>query len=470
MLGAVKDVVLRHGPVRFFVIMAAIFGIAFVIITPPFQGADEIVHFYRVYQISEGNFVVDSIKGGAGGNLPTSLGQIVSATDAANLEFYPQHKYHTAETRHAASVRLNASHKKSYDFSATAQYSPLAYLPSATAVAAGRVFQARPIALFYMARLADLVFLITAIAFGIRFLPRKKWALVAIGLLPMMLFQGATINADAVTIGSLVLFLTFILKLREKTAKITWLEVAILLLMGILMAMSKQIMFVFLPLVLLLGNDRLPISKRLGVWLKLGLMAIPFACFLAWFWFVHSIDVSAAYFNHQNPTAQAHFIIRSPESFVNVLWNTYFYNWGDTITRSFIGDFGWLDTPLAENIVVVGYVGLALLMFASVEGQKLTKAWLSAKERLLVWGMVLFYLLAISASLYLYFTPVGFKIIVGLQGRYYLPIVLLLVPLLYGNSIRVSQRLYRNVAIGLPVFLLVCSVITIYVRYFIHNV
>jgi uncharacterized membrane protein len=96
---------------------------------------------------------------------------------------------------------------------------------------------------------------------------------------------------------------------------------------------------------------------------------------------------------------------------------------------------------------------------------------LAAKARkLLIIAMLFVYWLAVSASMYVYYSPVGFKIIVGLQGRYFLPAASLLIPLFYGGALRIKDSVYHKLAIGLPLFLLAASTITIYVRYYISNV
>jgi hypothetical protein len=40
-------------PTRIFVLFALIFGILFIVVTPPFQVPDEGAHFSRAYQISQ---------------------------------------------------------------------------------------------------------------------------------------------------------------------------------------------------------------------------------------------------------------------------------------------------------------------------------------------------------------------------------------------------------------------------------
>jgi len=83
--------------------------------------------------------------------------------------------------------------------------------------------------------------------------------------------------------------------------------------------------------------------------------------------------------------------------------------------------------------------------------------------------MVLYWL-AVNTAVYVTYTPLRFKIVYGLQGRYFLPLVFLAVPLLKSQHLKLDAHVYKRLAVGLPVFLLLCSTLTIYIRYFIHNV
>jgi len=52
---------------------------------------------------------------------------------------------------------------------------------------------------------------------------------------------------------------------------------------------------------------------------------------------IHGVSATALIANSQNPVGQVKYIIHYPFGYVNVLWNTYFYTWGDNVTRSVIG-------------------------------------------------------------------------------------------------------------------------------------
>jgi uncharacterized membrane protein len=468
MLSKIKVMIANLGPTKFFLIAGAVSGLSFLIITPPFQGADETVHFMRAYQISEGNLVIDQVGNKVGGYLPSSIGETYTVTNSPPIAFYPQLKYHEIETRRAFHIKLKSSQKTLYDFGSTTEYSPVAYLPSSIGILFGRLAHAPPILSFYLGRLGNLAAWLGLAGLAIMYMPRKKWALAAVSLLPMVIFQAATINGDVVTIGTMFLFFALILNLREKKSNVSHKELIYLLITGLAMALTKEIMFIFLPAILLIGKNKFETSRQ--AWLtKIILMGIPFLALLGWYWTIHGINLGAsAYGNGAVPAHQLKYIIRSPLRYINVLWNTYFYTWGNNVTDSFIGNFGWDSAPLSDGLIVIGFITLAFLLGTSTRKEK--PKWLNRNEKWIIAAIGILYWLAVSTSLYIDYSPVTFRIIVGLQGRYFFPLALLFIPLLYNKAIITSEKLYKQVAIFLPSLMLVASVFTVYIRFFIHNV
>jgi len=407
-------------------------------------------------------------------SLPIGLSETIDGINSPSGSFtFPANvKYKEEKTFNALSINTG-SKVQPYAYTPlaatsirlTASYSPFSYIPSSLLIFIARMFHPAPIVMLYAGRLGNLLAWIILIALSIRLMPRKKWAVVAIGLLPMGLFQAATLNADVMATGMAVIFTALILYLREQNTRLGYKQLSILLAAGAIMTLSKQAMFVFLPLVLLLRKRNFK-DKRQNYLIKLCLIAIPVILLGLWMFMNRGSNLIS---NQHDTAGQLHFIIRSPESYINVLWNTYFYAWGDQVTRSFIGVFGWSDVPLSELIVTFGYIGLAAILIIEPGSQR-AKDWFTNKEKLLIGLIAAAYMLAVSTALYLTYTPLGFKIVYGLQGRYFIPLLALAIPLLYGTWLRCSEAAYKRIAVITPIVLLSASTITIYVRFFVHNV
>ena len=148
---------------------------------------------------------------------------------------------------------------------------------------------------------------------------------------------------------------------------------------------------------------------------------------------------------------QAHFLIHHLDSLLPLMFNTFKVD-GGFYTRSGIGILGWLDTPLPTW----SYYGAAILLIGSVVGLIIT-----SRPQILpliaVGVAIVATTLLTFLTLYADWTPVGAKIVLGIQGRYLLP----LFPILFaciGLSPRISRGLRTPGLIGVLVMGMGCEI------------
>lgn len=453
----------RLSPVRFFTITALIFGSLFLLLTPPFQTPDEPVHFYRSYQVSEGIFSVQQHGDKAGGELPSSLLQTVNLAYTPDIRTRPDLKYPIDRTKQALHIKENPNARIVYDISATAYTPAISYAPQAIGITIARIFNSPPIVMMYIARFMVMCTWIVLMAFAISLMPKKKWALAALALLPMLIFQAASLSVDAVAYGVLAILFALILKYTTEQTHIDYKRAGLLAALFTVVVLSKQVMFVFLLLSLILpGKSFNSVGDRV---VKIALMTIvPLLIFAAWMVIARSVDITSSAVLHPIPGDQISNILHDPLSYLYVLFRTYFLSYGDGITRSFIGSFGWLDTPMAEFFTGVGYITLAFLYICNYES---AKTWLNSKAKLLIALAGVAYFIGVTTAIYVFYDPVKYKSVIGLQGRYFVPVAMMLIPLLYGTWLKSKQTDYIKVAIVAPAFLLFMGVLTLVFRYYV---
>src|SRR4051794_11363934 len=141
-----------HYDRRVFLCVYVLLGLPYLVLTGPFRAPDERNHFFRSYEISELRFNPYRVSEGVvGDNLPASLSRLSEA-----LGKHSEHRIEPSQISAARNLQLQPEHREFVEFS-TAIYSPLAYVPSAISIAAGRLFGAGPLALLYFARFANLL-------------------------------------------------------------------------------------------------------------------------------------------------------------------------------------------------------------------------------------------------------------------------------------------------------------------------
>ena len=468
---AIKNIFAK--PHLFFLVTSVFFGLTFLFLTPPLQGPDEQAHFLQAYKLSEGNFINDATD-----SYPTSLRhtyKTIMYND--DIRFNYKNKYEFWRTKDALKIPLNQQIREVGDgYMSGTSYSPVVYIGQSFMIFVGRLFNLAPVVLIYMARLGNLAVWIGLVYFAIKKSPIGKWSFAVLGILPMALFQGAVITADAFLMGTLILYVAYILRLFVQKSPVTKKQYVVAAIIATCMALSKIIMLIFVPLVLLLvlkkhseGTKEPRLYKK-----YLGIVFVLFvATSIALVWSVLSKNLSAGSNlpDGANPPLQIHYLIRQPGEFLFALWNTNFYEWSDGITRSTIGTFGWSDTPMALSFMVLGYLSLFVVMVAN-RGKEFTSAGaLTSKySRMFIVTLGVIYFLAVSFALYAYYSPVNYNIIVGLQGRYFLPIFVLPVVLFLNKDQAVfKDKLYNLMTRTTPIMLLAISMVYIIMRYYFHS-
>ena len=204
--------------------VALIFGIAFIIITPPFQAPDEVAHFYRIYQMSEGRLKPENFLLGIGGDLPTTVRK-VSREMFDNVRFHPENKIDISLFMKTLNTKINPEDRAVTFFANTAHYPPLVYLPQTLGVVLARLFSLNMFAIFYAGRLLNLLVYIYLMRAAINLTPSGKEVFGLIGLMPMAIFQAASLSSDMMTNAVGVLFVGYILNGYDKsdTYSLKWL-------------------------------------------------------------------------------------------------------------------------------------------------------------------------------------------------------------------------------------------------------
>ncbi|TAF54479.1 MAG: DUF2142 domain-containing protein [Oscillatoriales cyanobacterium] len=475
---------------RWFVVIAAISCLAVALITPPFQAADEYLHFYRAYQVSTGQLIPDRKTGPCsgystdfaqdlclGGALPRSLLTTVRQASAEDLRFDATQKQDFASWRRLWSLPLNPDDRHFLKFNTTGLHAPIGYVPQAFGIAIGRSLDhlpgfptLPPIALMYCGRLANGIAWLGLINLAIQLAPEFTLAWFAIGLLPMAIFQASSLSADVLTNGLACVIVALVMRYRSKS----WESSLMPWLLSILTALFAISKLAYAPMALLLSlipaRSFFPLCTRPHCpscrWLWLGVTGfLSVASVFAWSQIVDQIYVSL----HPglDPAAQIAGMLSDPLGFLLLTIVTLTEN-ASRYLQQFIGVFGWLDTPL-PLIHVLGYT--IALIIALLSGQthgelrgRLLSPWRKRDRGIAIVAMVSS--IGLLCGLAYLWNLVGADRIGGLQGRYFIPLAPLLLPILGPPRSVVRLQSLTTASIGLAILSGVSTVTTLIQRYY----
>ena len=402
-------------------------GLLFVFITPPIEVVDESVHFYRAYQVSQLNFVPDNIGQESGGSIPISLTRFVGDSLLA-----PNQKYNfMAETSRAAKINLNPQQKQTVQFTNVAIYPPVNYFPQALGIDVGRLFTSKVMVLFYLGRLFNLLFLAICLFLAIRLIPRGKVALMILGLMPMVLYVGASFSADSFVIASVALYIAYLFKLiTGKT--ITTKQWLILAGLAAAVALSKQTYFVLIISALGLAfrkySGRFKKRELVGM---AGVIMISLMFSAAWLLVTRHLNTTPTELQHAvgiypNSHVQRSFILGHPLSFIklSILSVFDFHS-----VSGLLGRFGVYDIVLPVWSMIL----LVLVIILSFGMPQDYKMGLKGKQTIPFYLAFFINLCIILLGLYLFWASPYASRISELQGRYLIPLIIVLIPVLIGR-------------------------------------
>lgn len=440
-------------PEKTFLILAFIFGILFTFAVPPFQVADEATHFARIYELSNFKFIGKKVENKASGDfMPKDVVYMIRYLEGS-IKYHPENKFRLAKLKNYVNRTPDLNNKIFVDFKNTVLYSPIVYLPQVTGMIVAKWIPAQPLLMIYLARLFSL-FAFIALAYGaIKLTPIYKWGFALLSLMPMTLHQAASLSADAFCFGLSFFFIAFILHCAlSKDEKIQNKQILLIILMSALLGLCKSI-YCLMPLLFLAIPSAKFNSKKQYCGLFLGIMATTFWMNLMWSLIIHAIYLPIDPL--VNPYKQLLYMLTQPQHYLIGLGKT-FVDFGKL--HSFVGTLGWLDNPIPSWLAICYLVVLALT--AIFENYKDTCV--NLKQKIVIGSTFTLTFILIQTFLYLSCTIPGADYILGVQGRYFIPIAPLALIPFYNKITDKFDIMNKNANVFLLFFLTMTLCVTLF--------
>ena len=441
-------------PEKIYIVLALIFGLSLVFITPPLQVPDEQDHLNRSYQLTEFNiYQFDS-------TVPASLIKLFDTF--GRLNFNPLEKTNINEILSQRNVELNPQNRLQL-------YIPkyiVPYLPQALGIFIGKMFNGSPLSLLYMGRIFNLLFSIALFFLAIRTAPFFKWILLLLGLMPMTLYLCASLSKDGMVISLSFLLISLFLRFAYDLQKeISTKDLIILFAVSFLVATSRSIYAILIGMFLLIPVGKIGSFKKYII----IFMSLIITAFLATQ--IETIKplfqpkVAASTHSTMNLTLspdllsppvskstpidnlersdrnktpeginsikQRRFILNNPVQYLGIVFDSVFISQRTSHLDSFVGKLGWLNKPLPKWLI--NFYLLILIITAFFLSNNDIRIGLINK--LIIAFIFIAGVIFIETGIYLIWNPVGQNYIQDVQGRYFIPYAPLFFLLLYNVSL-----------------------------------
>ena len=384
-----------------------------------FRVPDEEGHFFRAFEVSEGHPVSEFQPDFSAGGRELPFTGVDLKLLETNWDSFSENKNMTLSKDRAFIT-----------FSNLALYAPVSYIPQAAGIFAARHLHLGVAGIAYAGRLANWLCITLLLFFAVRLIPSGKEIILLISMMPMNLFEAFSLSPDGMVVAVSIFMLSFVLYLRHvKKGRITWIEMLLLFGSAVLIGLYKIVYLPFCLTCFLVPEERFGKRSRKIAFLLVTILTAA-GLNLGWLMICRRFLVTLG----TDAARQLGYIFAHPFYYLVTIMRTFFQAagwWTSTMVGSSLGE---LNIITVEIFVFLYFVLLGIRFYPhkdrSVRPERGT-AW--------VMGMVLFSIMILTfTSLYLQWTPAYQFTIEGIQGRYFISLLLPLYFVLNGVEVQKS--------------------------------
>ena len=420
---------------RLFLIISLFFGMIFIFIVPSFQSPDESAHYTKSYMISKGDFLPDKYSDKYGYCVPNDINIYAADKDSFMSDLDRKHSYSdTYFEQLLPSEYKNCTYKEV----AAQNMTLFAHIVPATGILATKFIEVYPsgkdestAVKLQFARFASLVVYSLICYFAIKKTPKFKKSMFMILLLPNSLLLRTMVSYDGLVMSVVALSLALMLELiyDEKIKFNKWYFMWFVF-AGYILLNIKVIYSIIFILMFAIPNEKFGGKKeKIKKFIEMILLVL---------WLV-----AIGKFIHRGTDIVTPSIVGEQLKYIKGHMLKTFGILSTNICGQFkmqmywmFGTYGLLDVYMPQLFVFILIIVTIITIINDIFNEK-EKLHIFYKVSLFI--LVVLSIYAMYGIMYLDWTPkvlgiVGGKEVTGIQGRYYLPLILL-IPIIFNSNL-----------------------------------
>lgn len=304
----------------------------------------------------------------------------------------------------------------------------IVYLPYLLTLLLGRLLNWNLMITLQIAKLVGFICYLLMIRFAIKLMPYGKDALAVFSLTPMVMQSMVSIGYDLFCIGASFIMFAYILKLDNEKHSYTWKDVVVTVLLSIVLIPSKGGIYFACAAFLATCLIVLPLIKKRPKYLIGGGIVLAVAGIL--FWFKYRNQIVLGYSEEFYSISD---LLRDPINIGRFMFLSMLNDMDRLIQGIFGGRLGW-DETIAPWFIVISYIVL-FLAACQYDDELHTKR----KEKLVCVSALVLFVLGIYC-IFLGETKISRASIYGLQGRYFIPLMPLIICVAKSQNFKVKFK------------------------------
>lgn len=389
------------------------FGILFSLISPIYEVWDEPAHFTRVEYIAEGKL-----------KLTNNKEDHFVSKDVNNLEEISKYTTRrkevilsTLETK-LWKYKHDTDKEEQFRVNVTSAYGTIAYLPSTLGFVLGRTISDGNLGvMFYLGRIFNAIFYSICAFIAVKLAKKWKHIIAFFALQPLLIYVSGSYNQDAISYGLMLIIISlFFRMIQNQEEKVVLKDVIVYTLLCGIMAFTKLPYIVLAGLIFFIPykkfeNKKTYIAMLIGIMMVIAISAIWFTTYLK----LEGIVPTA---ENVDVKEQVKYIIENKKEFLGTL-STGMFN---TINKyKQLSAFAW-DYQISNTLALVNLITIGVLFAFPMKGIEKVSKWTKFGVLFIAFIITVF----IYLSMYLTWTTVGLDHILGVQGRYFVGVVVIL--------------------------------------------
>lgn len=434
-------------PERMAVIMVLIWGTIFGLVLPEGSAPDEYIHFASAYEWS------NRLMGTSEYDNEQTI--VMRNEDIESEEDLQRHKYPSLQGY--AEIANGNYFGADSELNVGIQYwiNPFyKFIPSTIGITVARLVHLGKYGLRFLGRFLNLCFYALCAWGAVKITPIGKYQIVSFSMIPMMIELYSSYSYDAISNGVALLYISCCLRLYSKKESIQWYEYVITLLLYAYLLPFKGVYAGFI-LLLFLGpiplrnyiHRRKNRTKR-NRWRATTevVLLIGFGVCMVYYIAKKVFNLVVAMSRGITLTNECNEIIHTygladlflqPRHMLDIIFNTLNQRMADVFFELFGRQLGWLEIG-ASDVAIMGIISIIIASFL-MESHKAK----SGRFHFLVWTSIILMAVMIILGPLFTWTDVSEPTIHGIQGRYFLP-GLALVMICFGSEEQmITQRQMR---------------------------
>ena len=424
---------------RMFAVTAILLGVLYMLIMPPYSAPDEQSHINTSYYFSSRLLFQEGINED-GEVLMRQGDQLLNSSHIYSSEYvYSTVWDHFFEMDRGGEMTAVPG---SYVLNAPS----VLFLPQTLGITLARILHFGCIPMLYLGRLFALLFYVLCGYLAIKKIPFGKLALFFVALLPISAELAASFSYDSVINGIAFLFIGYCLYLayeKEKVGIREWLLLAALM---AVLAPSKIVYVLLALLCLLIPRKKAQTKKK--YYMGMGIMAAGTLLPLA----VSRIAVMTNYISRGTNTVSyagkegftVAGLLQMPMALVRLVYDSFKVNGEFYLQTQLGGLLSWLYLNIPWNILICF---LIILVLSCIMEEK-EKVYVDAKARTVFGSTAVLVILALAAVFLLTWTTTDAKAIQGIQGRYFTPILPLILFSFRSRNLTFKKNINYQLILG----------------------